>query len=281
MRIIADAGSTKIHWAIVQADREIRIVTTSGLNPLLITAEEFQQRVASELGPHLKGMIPDRIDYYGAGCVPHVCRATEDAIRRATGSVTVNVASDMLGAARSLCGTSPGIACILGTGSNSCLYDGQNISDSVGALGYVLGDEGSGAVIGRRFLGDMFKRQLPREVTADFLESTGLTQADVIDRVYRQPQPNRFLASMMPMVKKHIENGAVEAMVVDEFKRFLMRNVEPYTDARSLKINFTGSVAVHFQPQLEKALAERDLKRGHICGDPINGLIEYHLKCLS
>ena len=276
MRIIADGGSTKVCWAIENSAGEWHKVRTEGLNPALLGPEETAKRIEAELLP-LTGDEPvEEIHYFGAGCTAELSPTMMKILQEATGCNSVEVGSDMLGAARSLCGSSMGIACILGTGSNSCLYDGSHIADSVGALGFILGDEGSGASIGRRLLGDIFKRQMPREVVDDFAATMKLTQAEAIERVYRQPAPNRFLASMMPFVARNICHEAVDRLVTDEFLRFLDRNVLHYTGCHDLPVNFTGSVASHFHVQLEKAMNARGLRLGRVEADPIDGLIRYY-----
>lgn len=276
MILIADAGSTKIHWVVLEADRRETHFSTPGLNPVLLGSEQISERFEAELLPKLSAHRISEIHYYGAGCTPQIAPIVAGILSRLLDCNNIEVASDMLGAARGLCRHSPGIACILGTGSNSCLFDGSRIVDAVGALGYILGDEGSGAVIGRRFLSDALKRMLPTDLADEFFAETGLTAAQAIEHVYRQPAPNRFLASLMPFVRSHIDHSEVESLVVDELTRFLRRNVAHYSDADSLPVNFTGSIAVHFRPQLEKALNNCNLRLGRILPDPIDGLIDYH-----
>lgn len=276
MRIIADGGSTKVCWAIEQNSGEWRFERTPGLNPALIGVEEMGRRIVTDLKPLLGRNTVDAVHYFGAGCTAELCPAIAEVLATALDCPVVEVGSDMLGAARGLCGSGPGIACILGTGSNSCLYDGEEIVDAVGALGFILGDEGSGASIGRRLLGDIFKRQMPEAIVEVFHRTTGLSVADVIDRVYRRESPNRFLASMMPFVAEHIDCEQVERMVVDEFLRFIDRNLLNYDDCRKLDVNFTGSIAEHFRPQLDEAMRLRGLRIGKIEANPIDGLIGYY-----
>lgn len=276
MRLLADGGSTKVAWAIETPDGQWLRKVTPGLNPVMTDSDELARRINDELLPLLDSTIPDEIHYFGAGCTAVHSPVMARLLSEATGCDSVEVDSDILGAARALCGDSPGIACICGTGSNSCLYDGHSIVDSVSPLGYILGDEGSGASIGRRLIGDIYKRLMPKEIVEQFFQTFQLTQAEVIDRVYRRPGANRFLASMMPFVRENIGCEPIESLVVDEFVRFLRRNVENYADCRSLPVNFTGSVAVHFRPQMGKALSLRGLTPGRIEADPIEGLIRYY-----
>lgn len=276
MIIVADGGSTKIKWAIQEGPEEWNVVTTSGINPLMLSAEEIEQRLRDELTPRLRQASVRKIIYYGAGCIPSACRTMKQAIANATGIKEVTVGSDMLGAARALCGHNEGIACILGTGSNSCRFDGKEIVDSIPPLGYILGDEGSGASIGRRFISAIFKRRLPESVRKDFVESTGLDLPEIIDQVYRQKEANRFLASLVPFVKANVDDPAIELMVTDEFCRFLTINVAPYGAGAQIPVNFTGSIAEVFKPQLVSALRRCGMTAGTITADPIIGLINYH-----
>ena len=192
--------------------------------------------------------------------------------------------SDLVGAARALCQHSRGIACILGTGANSCLYDGLRIVANTPALGYILGDEGSGAVLGIRFLNALFKGQLPDELRQEFVTETGLSLDAIIQRVYRQPLANRFLASLSPFIHRHIDLQQVEAMVIDHFRQFIRKNIQPYYDNPRLKealpispeLHVTGSVGFHYQRQLAAAAALEGMRLGRVMGSPMEGLIGYH-----
>ena len=181
----------------------------------------------------------------------------------------------MLAAARSVCGHEAGIACILGTGSNSCFYNGKEIEANVSPLGFILGDEGSGAVLGKLFIGDLLKNQLPAGLKEKFLERYQLTPADIIDRVYRKPFPNRFLATLSPFISEHITIPEVRQLVKQSFKAFLVRNVMQY-DYQHYAVGFNGSVAWYYRDILEEALSETGLKMGIIIKAPMEGLLKYH-----
>jgi N-acetylglucosamine kinase-like BadF-type ATPase len=188
----------------------------------------------------------------------------------------IEVASDMLGAARAICGHKPGIACILGTGSNSCSYDGERIVDNVSPLGFILGDEGSGAVLGKMLVADVLKRQLPETIIRRFHNKYQLTAAEIIDRVYRQKLPNRFLASFVPFLSENIEEPSVRALVKSSFRLFIRRNVLQYKDADLLPIGFVGSVAFYFRTPLQEVMKEEGLHLGNIIQAPSEGLVRYH-----
>lgn len=274
MILIADAGSTKTDWALIRPGLSPEIFNTPGLNPLLASSDRMRQSLREALATIPANSI-DRIFYYGAGCTPQMAPRIGEALSQSTGCTDTEVHSDMLGAARALCQDSPGIACILGTGSNTALYDGRQIVDSIPALGFILGDEGSGAAIGRRFIADMLKRRLPADIAPRFFAETGLSPSDIIDRTYRQPEPNKFLASLAPWVRAMVHRPEIEALVVDELSRFATRNLLPYSSPDT-PINFTGSIALHFRSQLEKALALSGLRIEAIISRPIEKLIEYH-----
>lgn len=189
----------------------------------------------------------------------------------------VEAHSDLLGAARALCGHNYGIASILGTGANSCLYDGKTILQNTPALGYILGDEGSGGVLGKHFLHDLFKGVLSENICKEFEREYGLTMADVIHRVYREPMPNRFLASFAPFIHRHLSDPAIKRLVVDNFRDFFRYNIRPY-GLSNMKVSFVGSIAWHFREQLEEAAAAEGFFLGSILKSPIEGLLRYHLQ---
>lgn len=276
--LIADSGSTKSDWALIdEKGKEVRSFTIDGINAL--TAKEtdlnkaFQQTVL-EIGTDI---IPDEIHYYGAGCATDaICQKVSEALDSVYPQSIKNVSTDLLGAARSLLGSNPGIACILGTGSNSCRYDGTGIVSNVPSLGYILGDEGSGAALGKRLISDAFKGKLPEQIKEALMQKCGLTLGDILDKVYRNPTPSKFLASLVPFISSHIWNPYIYAMVRKEFDMFLDRNISPYEDSRSVPISFTGSIAYHFSDILREAATDEGYKVGMITSKPIDGLIEYH-----
>ncbi|MBN2742476.1 MAG: ATPase [Marinilabiliaceae bacterium] len=274
MILIADSGSTTTDWCLMDATQRLYF-QTRGINPFMESPVDILQMIQSELLPHLH-FPPTNVSFYGAGCVHRGRDNVRDALMQAFPDVPVDVESDLLAAARALCGHQPGIACIVGTGSNSCYYDGLAIVDNVSPLGYVLGDEGSGAVIGRLFVGALLKNQFSDDLKSRFFAEYELTVPDIIERVYRQPYPNRFLASFMPFVHCHLHHEGVGALVMDEFERFIRRNVLQYPQAASLPIHMTGSVAWHFSALMTDVLAQCRLRAGIICASPLEMLVNYH-----
>lgn len=276
--LIADAGSTKTDWALTDSNGvETERFSTPGLNALLAGKADIESHINE-----LKAKLPAEaricsVRYYGAGCAtPVICDRLASEFKAGLGCDDVLVASDLLGAARSLLGDKRGIACILGTGSNSCLYNGNVIERNIPSLGFILGDEGSGAALGKRLVADVFKGHLPAPVRERFMNRFNLTVGDILDKVYREPAPNRFLASLVPFIAENIWNPYVYAMVRREFETFLKRNVSPYEGSRRLPICFTGSIAFHFTDILRKAASSAGFRIGTITAQPLDGLVEYH-----
>lgn len=280
MILIADCGSTKIDWCLLNKHNVEKQVFTMGMNAVMLTEEEMRGRLAEELVPEL-GDLKDKIEavyFYGAGCISaEVCGNVARAIKANIPSATnVEVYSDLLAAARALCGRESGIACIMGTGSNSCLYDGKGIASNVSPLGFILGDEGSGAVLGKLFLGDVLKKQLPAELCASFLQEYDLDLLGIIRRVYREPQANRFLASVTPFLSKNINVPEIHALVLNAFRAFFRRNIKQYEHYEAHKVNFIGSIAFYFKDVLEEAAQAEGCTLGKIVKSPMEGLIAFH-----
>lgn len=280
MILIADCGSTKIDWCLLNKNKVEKQVFTMGINAVMLTQEEIRARIAAELMGELGDLAQNvrAVFFYGAGCISEeVCGNVARAIRaNIPAAETIEVYTDLLAAARALCGRQPGIACIMGTGSNSCLYDGEAITSNVSPLGFILGDEGSGAVLGKLFLGDVLKRQLRPELCAQFLDEYELDLLGIIRRVYREPQPNRFLASVTPFLSKHIDTPEIHRLVLDSFRAFFRRNIRQYENFDKLKVNFIGSIAYYFRPVLEEAAAAEGCTVGNIVKSPMEGLVKYH-----
>ncbi len=277
MILIADCGSTKIDWCLIENSKVINQVFTCGMNAVMLTQEEMAQRIATELMPELGQQPIDAVYFYGAGCISdEVCANVANAIRASIPAKTIEVHTDLLAAARALCGRSAGIACIMGTGSNSCYYDGEKICDNVSPLGYILGDEGSGAVLGKILVGDVLKNQLPAELCEKFLKQFELDRLTIIRRVYKEPQANRFLASVTPFLIQNINEPAIHNLVLNSFKSFFVRNVAQYKDYKSLKVNFIGSIAYYYRDVLAEAAAAVGCTIGNIIKSPMEGLIRFH-----
>ena len=217
-----------------------------------------------------------QIYFYGAGCTKSLSPIVGDALVMAFPSASVKVESDLLGAAHAVCGHEAGIACILGTGANSCQYDGEQIVANIPPLGYILGDEGSGAVLGKLLLNGIFKGDLPTEIRDLYLEWSGLSYPEIIDKVYRQPLANRFLAGISRFIKDNLQHTELEALVEYNFDNFFKKNILKYKSSPIRTISAVGGIAAAFEPQLRASANRFDYQVGKVIASPIEGLIEYY-----
>ena len=232
MVLLADSGSTKVHWCLVTASGQCSDVFTDGINPLFQTSDAMRNSISNQLLPKIAQLLwagtLTHVFFYGAGCTPEKKVFVQKALETVFKKAEVFVASDMLGAARGLLGHNAGVACILGTGSGSCYYDGENIEWCVPSLGYILGDEGSAAVLGKRLVGDLLKNQLGDDLKEAFFKEYETSMADIIEKVYRQPFPNRFLAKLSKFCADHIDDPRIHDLVYDHFVQFIRRNLVQY-----------------------------------------------------
>ncbi len=284
MILIADSGSTKVHWCLMAANGHTAEFITDGINPLFQTSDAMRNSICNQLLPQMASMLwagtVSHVLFYGAGCTPEKSPFVEKAIESVFKKAKVFVASDMLGATRGLLGHEKGVACILGTGSNSCLYDGEQIIKNVPSLGFILGDEGSAATLGKRLVSDLLKNQLGDDLKEHFLSQYAINQADVIEHVYRQPFPNRWLANLARFCAENIDDPRIHDLVYDHFAQFVKRNISQYytteEQKQSMPVGFVGSIAFYYRPVLEQVMSDYGFRVGKILQDPIPGLVEYH-----
>src|ERR1035437_5941173 len=276
MILIADSGSTNTHWCLVQNGEVVNGIVTDGINPFYQTDMEIIALLDDQLIPKLEKIDIDSIYFYGAGCsFPEKKILVSRALVRFFGNSMIEIQSDLLGAARSLFQHEKGIACILGTGSNSCYYNGKEIEQNVSPLGFILGDEGSGAVLGKLFIADCLKNQLPLELKEKFLTGYGLTPEMILENVYKKPFPNRFLAQFTPFLLENIEEPSIFNLVYDSFDAFLIRNVMQYP-LEDILVGCVGSIAWYFRDTLEIVASERKIVISDIVQNPMNGLVKFH-----
>lgn len=290
MILLADSGSTKVHWCLVTASGQSSDVFTDGINPLFQTCDAMRNSICNQLLPQIAPLLwagtLTHVFFYGAGCTPEKKGFVQKALEMVFKKAEVFVASDMLGAARGLLGHNAGVACILGTGSGSCYYNGEEIEWCVPSLGYILGDEGSAAVLGKRLVSDLLKNQLGEDLKGLFFKEYNTSMADIIENVYRQPFPNRFLAKLSKFCADHMEDPRMHELVYDHFVQFIRRNILQYYDPsrrrpllplqRENAPGFVGSIAYYYQPILAEAMKAEGLPMGTILKDPIEGLKEFH-----
>lgn len=280
MILLADSGSTKSEWIILSGDRIVGSLFTSGINPFYQDKESIAQILINEYLSVNKDF--DAIYFYGAGCInPEKQDVVRSALLQVFSSDTIFVGSDLIAAARSLCQNKPGIACILGTGSNSCYYDGNEILNHVSPLGFILGDEGSGAVLGKKLISDILKKQLPPPLIENFFGTYHTTAAEILENVYKRPFPNRYLAGYSRFLSENLQFPEIENIVLTGFREFVLRNLLQYPEIHHTPIHFTGSIAYFFEVQLRKVIEEQNLKLGNIEPAPMKGLISYHQRKIT
>ena len=279
MKLVVDSGSTKTDWGFFNTVYDLKAVKTQGINPCHQSEEEIRSIIRNELLPNTQNLdlaAITEVFYYGAGCATQsICEQMAALLKEFIPNAAIAVDSDMLGAARALCGHAEGVACVLGTGSNSCLYNGKAIEDQVPSLGYILGDEGSSAALGRRLIGDCLKRQLPEAVSREFLERYSLTKESIIESVYRKPLPNRFIAGFAPFVYDKRAVPEVHKMIIQCFQEFFTRNVINYHKPW-LPVHFVGSLANSFADELRETADSLGMTIGKIEASPMSGLVDYH-----
>ena len=277
MKLIADSGSTKTDWVLTDGAAVRGRFQTQGLNPFHQSEDDIMAILRQELLPQLPNLPSFDVFFYGSGCTPAHVPMMKQILSEVFSPQNIEVHSDLTAAARALCQYEPGIACILGTGANSCLYDGNEIVQNTPALGYILGDEGSGSVLGRLFMNAIFKNPKFADIRDEYLKQQKLTQADIINKVYREPMPNRFLATTSLYIKDHIDNPLLCDLVVQNFRQFFRSNIVPYQHPE-LPVHFVGSMAFIYRDQLVQAAEAEGFHVGHTLQSPMEGLVMYHEK---
>ncbi len=296
MILIADSGGTKTDWTLLYSPypthwETVAAFQTQGINPIHQSPDDIRQILGHDLVSQLStfsraALVNSKaletpllsqieVFFYGSGCTPEHVPTMKQRLGEVFTMEQIEVHSDLMAAARALCQHEPGIACILGTGANSCLYDGTNIVQNTPALGYILGDEGGGAVLGRLFLNAIFKNPKFAAIRDEYLAQSKLTQADIINKVYREPLANRFLATTSLYIGEHIDNPLLSQLVVDNFRQFFRSNIVPYQHP-DLPVHFVGSMADSYPKQLAEAAKAEGFTVGTVMKSPMEGLIAYH-----
>ena len=280
MILVVDSGSTKSTWCLISPNKSVRVCTTGGINPFQLGLDEMVRLLETEFSLPRTGIT--KIWFYGSGCAfPDKNLIVTEALSSFFRTSEIYVHSDMLAAARALCGKRPGIACILGTGSNSCYYNGKKIEQNVLSLGYVLDDEGSGSALGKKLLSDILKNQLPATIRELFFNTYQVTAGEILDNIYRKPFPNRYIAQYALFVSENIDFPEMQTLVSKCLRKFFRRNLMQYDLVKQLPVHFTGSIAFHFSEILKQTAYEFGLTAGKILQEPITGLVEYHCEELG
>lgn len=278
MILIADSGSTKTDWRFIDEKKNIHQFQTSGMNPYFLNEDLLAEIIRLELKPGENMRTVEEVFFYGAGCS---AKSQQETVSRALHTVfikaKVEVNHDLLAACRSLCGNGTGIVAILGTGSNSCYYQNGKITDQVPSLGFLLGDEGSGSSIGKKLLQAFFYSELPGHIANLFDQQFHLTKEEVLEKVFKKPLPNRFLASFSPFVFKHRKEESMKKIIHDSFSEFFIHHICKYREYRNTPLHCTGSIAFYFNDVLRNVATENNVNMGKITESPIAGLTLYHL----
>lgn len=277
MKLIADSGSTKTDWALVENGMVLGKYQTQGINPFHQDDATIMTIFQKELLPQISSLLSpsSMLYFYGSGLREELKQRMKNLCEKVMPFSVIQLENDLLGAARALCGKEEGVACIFGTGANSCLYDGEKIVQNTPPLGYILGDEGSGAVLGRLFMNAIFKDPQFVEIRELYMKETGLTMPLIINKVYREPLANRFLASTSTFIHQHLDNMLLRQLVKDNFRMFFQRNIVQY-QRQDLPIHAVGSIAWYYHQELCEAAEEEGYQMGQILKTPMDGLIKYH-----
>lgn len=280
MILIADSGSTKTEWIIIDQGVAGKPIFSSGLNPFFLNSGDIILLLKKE-AEVLENKSFGKAFFYGSGCNSLAKNnIIREALRRFIRCDDIFVGSDLLGAARSLCQDKPGIACIMGTGSNSCYYNGSEIISNVAPLGYILGDEGGGASLGKKLITGILKKHLSQGIIDRFFETYQYTPPEILDNVYMKPFPNRFLGQFARFISSNMHEPELQDIVVSSFDDFIKKNILKYPESETQLIHFTGSIAFHFRSYLEETLKMNDLRPGEITLSPMKDLINFHLSNL-
>jgi N-acetylglucosamine kinase-like BadF-type ATPase len=277
MIIVADSGSTKTDWMLIHADGAL-MISTMGFNPLYHSEDLIYEESKKELDKHqVEYGEVTAMFYYGTAVWDHEkADKIHRAMHRLFPNAEVEVEHDLLGAARATCGHDAGIACIIGTGSNTCLFDGKDVTDNVVNLGFFVGDEGSGAHLGKELVRAYFYRELPIELFEAFEKFVPGGQAEILENVYSKPSPNVYLASFTRFLGEFQSNFFIQKLIYKSFAEFIDRNARKYPNHMELPIHFIGSVAYYFQDILKVILEERGMKPGVFILKPIDSLVQFH-----
>lgn len=277
MKLIADSGATKTTWTLVGGARQ-KTITTAGISPYFFTPDQIAELLQGTLLPKLGNAVIGAIHFYGTGCAtPENQQLVKKGIRAAfKGVKTITVESDLTAAARALCGHSKGIACILGTGSNSCVYNGKRIVRNNPAPGFILGDEGSGAYLGKKTVQYFIYQTFDEDLMHKFQLRFGTSYREILQHVYKEPWPNRYLAGFAPFLSENRGHFMIENIIEDGLSDFIHTHLYKYPETWTYPIHFVGSIAWHFRDALKELFRGYELHLGQIKQSPMPGLIAYH-----
>ena len=276
VKLIADSGATKAEWCLLRNGKK-KTIFTQGISPYFLSTEQIIQLIKEELTPSLKNVVVDEVFYYGTGCAnPDNAKSVKKALQKIFSEATVTVNHDLMAAARALCGKNKGIACILGTGSNSCFYNGKKILQNSPGLGYVLGDEGSGAYLGKKVIQYYLYGTFDEELKGRFDNTYNLSSADILENVYKKPLANRYLAGFTKFLVDNRGHYMIENIIEDGLNDFFFNHLCKYKEIWTEPVNFAGSVAFGFKDVIQQLCNTYEFELGTVMKNPMEGLIKYH-----
>ena len=276
IKLIADSGATKAEWCLL-INGKAKTIITQGISPYFLNTEQIVDLLLKELKPKLKNIEVDEVFYYGTGCSnPANAKLVQKAISKVFVNAKTDVQHDLMAAARALCGRKKGIACILGTGSNSCYYNGKKIVKNSPGLGYVLGDEGSGAYLGKKVVQYYLYDTFDEELRGRFNATYNTTAAEILENVYKKPLPNRYLAGFTKFLADNRDHFMIENIIEDGLNDFFFTHLCKYKEVWNMPVNFAGSVAFGFKDVLQQLCNSYEFELGSVMKNPMEGLVEYH-----
>jgi N-acetylglucosamine kinase-like BadF-type ATPase len=276
IQLIADSGSTKAAWCLIDGNKKKKLFT-QGISPYFLSSPQIQDILEKELLPKVMGIAPDVIHYYGTGCSNTAnVNAVKQALKKVFPKAKIHVNHDLMGAAKALCGDEKGVACILGTGSNSCYYNGKKIVNNSPGLGFILGDEGSGAYLGKKVIQYYLYKTFDPELMERFEAKYNTDATEILDAVYKQPLPNRYLANFAGFLVENRGHFMIENIIEDSLNDFFFTHICKYKESWTLPIHFIGSVAFGFKDIIKEMCHSYELQLGKVLKQPMDGLIKYH-----
>lgn len=276
IKLIADSGSTKAEWCLLDGKKK-KTFYTQGISPYFLNTQQIEAIIADELKIKLKGVEPAKVFYYGTGCSnPANVKSVKKALQNVFSQAQILVTHDLMGAAKALCGNEKGVACILGTGSNSCYYNGKKIVKNSPGLGFILGDEGSGAYLGKKVVQYFLYNTYDPDLMDRFNAKFNTNAVEILEAVYKMPLPNRYLAGFTSFLVENRGHYMIENIIEDAFNEFFFQHVYKYKESWTMPVNFIGSVAYGFKDVLQEMCSTYELQIGKVLKSPMDGLIKFH-----
>jgi len=275
--LIADSGSSKTEWCLLDGAKKKKTLDTQGLSPYFLSGAQITEVLQNDLFPKIKNSLPDEIYFYGTGCSnPNNVKIVRQSLASVFKGAKINVDHDLMGAAKALCGNEKGIACILGTGANSCYFNGKKIMKNSPGLGFILGDEGSGAYLGKKVIQYYLYNTFDADLMDRFDAAFKTNSSEILENVYKKPLPNKYLANFAMFLAENRGHFMIENIIEDGFNDFFFNHIYKYRESWTMPINFAGSIAYGFKDVLKDLCNSYELQLGKVIKRPMDGLIKFH-----